>query len=73
MFSAEATAFGRNPIFIAKMALISIGLGNLALYHLARRHALLDPTVPARARWHAGVSASVWVLAVVAGRSIAYV
>jgi hypothetical protein len=73
MFSAEATAFGRNPIFIAKMVLIAVGLSNLVLYHWSRQHTLLEPAIPPRARWHAGVSASVWILAVIAGRSIAYV
>jgi hypothetical protein len=73
MFSAEATAFGRNPVFIVKMVLIIIGFANLALYHGTRRRASLHPRVPPGARWHAGVSASVWILAVIAGRSIAYV
>lgn len=72
MFSAEAAAFGRNPVFIAKMVLIVVGFANLAIYHCARKRALLHPPVPPRARWHAGVSAGVWILAVIAGRSIAY-
>lgn len=73
MFSAEATAFGRNPVFLAKMLLIIAGFANLALYHRAKGRALMYPPVPPRARWHAGISASVWILAVIAGRSIAYV
>ena len=73
MFSAEATAFGRNPVFIVKMVLIIIGLTNLALYHHAKRQVRSYPQVPPRARLHAGISASVWILAVIAGRSIAYV
>jgi hypothetical protein len=73
MFSAEATAFARNPIFLIKMALIIIGLTNLSLYHRAGQRVLMHPPVPPRARLHAGVSASVWILAVIAGRSIAYI
>jgi len=73
MFSAEATAFGRNPIFLVKMALIIVGLTNLSLYHRARQRLLMHPPVPPRARLHAGISAGVWILAVIAGRSIAYV
>lgn len=73
MFSAEATAFGRNPVFIAKIALILLGFVNLCLYHRARQRVLMYPPVPPYARIHAGVSASVWILAVIAGRSIAYV
>jgi hypothetical protein len=73
MFSAEATAFGRNPIFLTKMVLIIVGLTNLSLYHRARQRVLMHPPIPPRARLHAGISASVWILAVIAGRSIAYV
>lgn len=69
MFSAEATAFGRNPIFLAKMILIAAGFANLSLYHWARRRM----AVPPRARYHAAFSVSIWILAVIAGRSIAYV
>lgn len=73
MFSAEATAFGRNPIFLAKMFLILAGLANLSLYHWAKRRVVLAPSIPANARIHAAISATVWILAVIAGRSIAYV
>ena len=73
MFSAEATAFGRNPVFLAKMLFIAAGFANLGLYHWARQRAVLQPAVPANARYHAAVSAGIWILAVIAGRSIAYV
>jgi hypothetical protein len=73
MFSAEATAFGRNPVFLVKMGLIIAGLANLSLYHRAKRRVVMHPLVPPRARLHAGISAGVWILAVIAGRSIAYV
>jgi hypothetical protein len=73
MFSAEATAFGQNPIFLIKMALIIVGLTNLSLYHRARQRVPRHPPVPPRARLHAGISASIWILAVIAGRSIAYI
>jgi hypothetical protein len=73
MFSAEATAFGRNPVFLIKAALIVVGLANLALYHWAKRRVLMYPPVPPHARLHARISATVWILAVIAGRSIAYV
>jgi hypothetical protein len=72
MFSAEATAFGRNPIFLFKMLLIIAGFANLAVYHRAKARTLMYPPIPPRARWHAGISASVWILAVIAGRAIAY-
>lgn len=73
MFSAEATAFGRNPVFLAKMVLIIAGFANLGLYHWAKPRAVWQPPIPPHARLHAGMSASIWILAVIAGRSIAYV
>lgn len=73
MFSAEATAFGRNPIFLVKMVLVASGFANLAFYHWARRKAVRAPAIPANARYHAAFSAGIWILAVIAGRSIAYV
>lgn len=72
MFSAEATAFGRNPIFLAKMLFVAAGLANIALYHGAKQRAASKP-VPAVARWHAAMSAGIWIITVIAGRSIAYV
>jgi len=48
--SAEATAFGRNPIFLVKMALIIVGLTHLALYHRARQRVLMHPPISPRAR-----------------------
>jgi hypothetical protein len=73
MFSAEATSFGRNPIFLAKMALIIAGFTNIGLYYRAKTRAVLQPPIPPYARFHAGISACIWTLAVIAGRSIAYV
>lgn len=73
MFSAEATAFGRNPIFLAKMGLIALGFANLALYQWTKRKVIRAPAIPANARFHAAFSAGIWILAVIAGRSIAYV
>jgi hypothetical protein len=70
LFSAEATAIGRNPVFLAKMAFILIALANLAIYHLAARRDRL--AIPPSARVHAGVSLAVWVSVLLAGRSIAY-
>ena len=73
MFSAEATAFGRNPIFLAKMVLIIAGFANLGLYHWRKQRVVFQPPIPPLARFHAGMSACIWILAVIAGRSIAYV
>lgn len=71
LFSAEATAIGRNPVFLFKVTLIAAGLLNLAIYHFAsRQHS--ESGFPSWARLHAGVSLSVWIGVLLAGRSIAY-
>lgn len=70
LFSAEATAVGRNPAFLFKMTLAAAGLLNLAAYHLSRRD---GQGFPRAARLHAGVSLMVWTGVLLAGRSIAYV
>jgi hypothetical protein len=70
LFSAEATATGVNPMFRIKLALILVGLANIALYHALARSSASG--IPPLARLHAGVSASVWIAVLLAGRSIAY-
>lgn len=71
LFSAEATAVGRNPVFLVKLALIAAGLINLTLYHALSPHRDAGGFPPG-ARLHAGVSLAVWVSVLLAGRSIAY-
>ena len=70
LFSAEATALARNPIFLVKMALIVAALANVAFYHARNRAGAGD--APPGAGLQALVSAGLWLSAVVAGRSIAY-
>ena len=61
-----------QSVFIAKIVLIIVGFTNLGLYHWARQRAVLNPPVPPHAHYHAAMSAGIWILAVIAGRSIAY-
>ena len=70
LFSAEATATGVNLMFRIKLALILVGLANIALYHALARSS--PSGVPPLARLHASISASVWIGVLLAGRSIAY-
>jgi hypothetical protein len=70
LFSAEATATGRNLVFQIKMALVVIGLANIAAYHAATRRQAAPR--PSSARLHAAISAAAWTAVVLAGRSIAY-
>ena len=73
LFSAEATALARNPVFLIKLVIIIVGLANIALYHATRNKALETPGIPPNAPFHAAASAIVWIGAALAGRAIAYV
>ncbi len=65
LFAAEASALVRNQVFLAKMALLLVGLGNVVLFYARRPEGRA-------AMAHAAVSAVVWLTVVIAGRSIAY-
>lgn len=69
LLAVEARALGQNPAFLAKAGLIVLGLVNVALFHRRFRAG----TDLARARLHAGASLAAWVLALLAGRLIAYI
>ncbi len=72
LLSAEATAIGVNPAFLVKMALILLGLLNVAAFH-ARYGALLRANeIPIAARTPAVISLFAWTVALLAGRAIAY-
>lgn len=63
LFVAEATAYVHNSVFLAKLGLIGLALGNVALFHLG---------------WTTGriagaASLALWVAALSCGRLIAYV
>ena len=74
LFSADAGKILHNPAFLFKMAMLVIGLVNVAAFHwyfggTLNQGAMLPP----RARGLAAVSLASWVLVLLAGRSIAYV
>lgn len=73
LFSAEATALVRNPVFLIKMVIILAGLANIAIYHTAKNKAPETPGIPRNAPFHAAASAIIWISAALAGRAIAYV
>jgi hypothetical protein len=72
LVSAEATAVGRNPAFLAKLGLILLGLVNISAYHAWRRRTFAHRAAPGRLRLHGALSLATWVLALLAGRAIAY-
>jgi hypothetical protein len=72
LLAVEATKLGQNPAFLAKLALIALGLVNLALFHARFGSGLRAGAVPVEARPFAHVSLAAWVLTLAAGRLIAY-
>lgn len=77
LFTVEATAYARNPLFLAKMTLLVLALANVAWFHLGplRLRRMVGPSVgiPRAMRLSAGLSIAGWVAVLVCGRLIAYV
>jgi hypothetical protein len=73
LLAVEARALGQNPAFLAKVGLILLGLANVALFHARFGGPRRGAPLPGAARAYAGVSLGAWVLALLAGRLIAYI
>ena len=75
LFATEATAYVRNPAFLAKLALVALALVNVAWFHarlaVVRRGERRATT--GVLRLGAGLSLALWVATLLAGRLIAYV
>jgi hypothetical protein len=61
-----------NPAFYLKLAVIALGLVNVALFHARFSTALRAGALPAEARVYALISLLAWIIALLAGRMIAY-
>jgi len=68
----EARALGVNSAFYLKLAFIALGLTNVALFHARFGSALKAGALPPEARAYALVSLIAWIVALLAGRMIAY-
>jgi len=77
LFTSDAVALSSNPAFRAKLVVIVAALVNISVFHARpfRSVATWDTggQPPIAARVAAALSILLWVLAVVAGRWIAYV
>ena len=77
LFTAEATAYVRNPVFLAKMALLLLALANVLWFHLGsyRRRREVGPSmgIPPAMRLSAVLSMAAWTAVLICGRLIAYV
>jgi hypothetical protein len=72
LLAAEARALGVNPAFYAKLLFIGVGLLNVALFHAQFGASLRKGLIHPGARALAMLSFGAWVLALAAGRMIAY-
>jgi hypothetical protein len=61
-----------NPAFLFKLAMIGLGVLNVAVFHLRFGRALADGVLPPAATLYAALSFLAWTLALLAGRAIAY-
>lgn len=75
LFSVKPADYAANPAFLAKLGLVALGLINIALQHWgAGWDAMADGHRPtARHRLLAGISAVIWITALIAGRWIGFV
>jgi hypothetical protein len=75
-FSADASHLIVNPVFQIKLALIGLGLLNLAIFEFGVKRAVtgLSPGVamPASAKTAGLMSLAIWIVVAACGRSIAY-
>ncbi len=75
MFTAEAPAYLRNPVFLTKMGLILLALINVVVFHRGAFRTMEQWSLsmaPPAARTTAAVSLALWLCVVVTGRFIAY-
>jgi hypothetical protein len=76
LFTAEASHVILNPVFQFKLALIALGLANIALFEFftAKKVKTLPPhaPLPSSARAAGLVSIATWIAVAICGRSIAY-
>jgi hypothetical protein len=72
LFSAGATDYAGEPVFLAKLALVALGAGS-ALYAYRRAGPALERWSPARRRLQAALSLACWLPALALGRAIAFV
>lgn len=77
LFTAEATAYFRNPVYLAKMGLLLLAILNVAWFHLGplRRRRQVGPSmgIPTAMRLSAAFSMFAWIAVLACGRLIAYV
>ncbi|MEP9375759.1 DUF2214 domain-containing protein [Aquabacter sp. CN5-332] len=74
LFSVRPVAYAQNAAFLAKLALVALGILNALLLRLGGgwRQMLEGAPVPARIKIGAAFSLSIWVGAIICGRWIGF-
>lgn len=76
MFSAHASDFGANPVFLLKMGLLIAAGINAAAFHLGAYRSVAqwerDRPAPRAAKLHAAASLALWAAVIACGRLLAY-
>jgi uncharacterized protein DUF6644 len=74
MFSAHATEFAANPVFLTKLSLIALAGINAGVFHLGpyRSAWRWQHDVPSRVKWFAASSIALWLAVIACGRLLAY-
>ncbi|MCJ8143712.1 DUF2214 domain-containing protein [Ancylobacter sp. A5.8] len=74
LFSVRPAEYAGNAAFLWKLGLIALALGNVALQHAGAgfRQAIAGGALTGRVRLLAGISALLWLGALVAGRWIGF-
>ena len=74
LFAADAGPLATNPVMVAKLVLVALGVANAVAFRLMWTRHLEDWDIlaPRLGRAQAALSAGVWIAVPVAGRLIAY-
>lgn len=74
LFIVDPTEYVDNPVFLAKLGLVAIGVANALCLHAASAwsRAVQDGQISVRLRTHAALSLVTWLSVVLAGRWIAF-
>jgi hypothetical protein len=74
LFAADAGPLAENPVMVAKLVLVALGLANAVLFRVLWTRDLdhWDVAAPPLGRAQAALSAGIWLAVPVAGRLIAY-
>jgi hypothetical protein len=74
MFSAKATTYGHNRLFLTKLALLALAGVNAATFHLFTGRRMQSSTIqtPLAARVAGGVSLTLWAGVVTCGRWVGF-